>query len=109
MRKLMVLALALSAGGAAIAAYVARSQLWPGRELSDAEVWGAVPAAELPDAPWLDFQPQVKQPGYRLTPVGDGSLDDVRCSSYGAVFGSAPYIQCRAQLDAARIIARRAQ
>jgi hypothetical protein len=72
--------------------------------------WPGHPVAgeDLQDAPWLDFQaPVVQQPRYKLTPVGDGGPDDVKCTSYGAVFGSAPYIQCRAQLDAARIIARR--
>lgn len=107
MRKLVVLAMALIVA-AGVAAYEIRSSSPFGWHTETKDDWGPIPA-ELPNAPWLDFQPQIKQPGYRLTPVGDGGPDDARCSSYGAVFGSAPYIQCRAQLDAARIIARRAQ
>lgn len=99
MRKLVLVLAGLGAAGAV--AYYVWPQQWPGREMSDADVWGAF-HPELPDAPW------VKQPGYKLTPAGDGTPDDVRCSSYGAVFGSAPYVQCRAQLEGARIGVRRA-
>jgi uncharacterized lipoprotein len=33
-------------------------------------------------------------------------LDDGKCQSYGAAPGSPPYIQCRAQLEAARTQAK---
>jgi hypothetical protein len=103
MRKIMVLVALAALAAAGVAAYETRDPFgWHMETPEEA-------AKDPPDAPWLDFQPQVKQPGYRLTPAGDGGPDDVKCSSYGAIFGSPPYIQCRAQLDAARIIARRAQ
>lgn len=34
------------------------------------------------------------------------AYDDAKCKSYGAQPGSPPYVQCRAQLDAARTTAR---
>jgi hypothetical protein len=103
MRKLVVLTvLALALGGAAVAAYETRwlSAPRPGHQATPPDA-GAVPVAkdDLPDAPWLD---------YKLTPVDkDAEMDDAKCRSYGAPFGTPRYVDCRVQLDTARTVSQR--